>query len=256
QAHGGCGPGGGLVKSWRNPGLATRLAVAFVAVSGVVILLYGFLTSRRMESVLKDELGEKLESIAKLAAADEKVRALPYAIRAGAVIEAARPRLATLAAVAGIGNLMVVDKVAGEHRVVVDARGRYQFHDSAWLLRLDQAELARVWQGHIAYSPMYQGEDGQLYLSAYAPLAVDGRVVLVVGAEASAIFLHRVRLLRSRLFTIGLVVLAFAAVLGWLVAQSITDPLRRLRVAVERVERGDFTATANVGAGHEVGELA
>jgi len=244
------------MRSWRNPGLGARLAVAFVAISGVVILAYGYLASRRAELVLKDELGEKLESIAKLAAADDKVRALPYAIRAGAVVEAARPRLANLAAVAGIGNLMVVDKEGDEHRVIVDARGRFQFHDPAWLLRLDQAELNQVWQGRIAYSPMYQGEDGQLYLSAYAPLSVGGTVVLVVGAEASAVFLHRIRLLRNRLFTIGLIVLGFAAVLGWLVAQSITGPLRRLRVAVEQVERGDFTATANVEAGHEVGELA
>ena len=235
-------------------GLAARLALASVALTGVLLLAYGWLASELAGDTLKNELRAKLESVARFAAADEKVRALPYAIRGdGAVVANGRAQLARFAATAGIGNLMVVDKL---ERVIVDARGGYRFHDPGWHLRLDRAELKRVWKGELAASPVYAGEDGGLYLSAYAPLRSGGDVRAAVAAEASAAFLGNVSKLRARFTAVGLMVLALAAVLGLLMAQTITRPLRNLREAVERVEHGDFTATAKVRAGHEVGELA
>jgi PAS domain S-box-containing protein len=236
-------------------GLAFRLATASAVLSGILLVVFGWLASWLAETTLKKELGGKLASMAKIAAADEKVKAVVYAMRAGggAVAAAARVRLNGLANGAGIGNLMVVD---GEDRILADARGKFSFHDPVWLLRLDRAELKRVWKGQVAYSPVYQGEDGGLYLSAYAPLVVDGEVRAVVGAEASAAFLRSVRDLRRRFAEVGAVALALAALLGWMAAQTITRPLRVLRRAVERVERGEFTATAQVDARDEVGELA
>ena len=241
------------MPSLRSPGLGVRLAVASVALSGVLLFGYGWLASELAERTLKNELGEKLSSVARLAGADEKVRALAYAIRAGAVVEAARPHLAQVRAGADVGNIMVVD---AKNRVIVDVKGRYKFRDEGWQLRLDRAEIKRVWKGETASSPVYAGEDGGLYLSAYAPLVVDGRVRAVIAAEASAAFLVNVRRLRTRLWAIGGVVLAIAAVLGLMMAQTITRPLRKLREAVERVEHGDFTATARVRARHEVGDLS
>jgi PAS domain S-box-containing protein len=235
-------------------GLAARLALASVALTGILLLAYGWMASQLAEDTLKNELGAKLGSVARLAAADEKVRQLPFAIiREGRVIAAARPRLASIAAGMGIGNLIVVDR---DMRVLVDARGRYRFHDPGWQLRLDAAELNRVWKGEVASSPVYLGEDGGLYLSAYAPVTAGGEVKLAVAAEASADFLRNVRKLRARFTGVGLIVLALAAVLGVLMAQTVTMPLRQLHSAVERVGRGDFTAIAEVHAGHEVGDLA
>lgn len=236
-----------------NPGLGARLAVASVALSGALLFGYGWMASQLAERTLKNELGAKLSSVARLAGADEKVRKLAYAIRAGAVVEAARPHLERILAGSGVGNIMVVD---ANNRVIVDVKRRYEFRDQGWQLRLDRAEIKRVWKGEVAHSPVYAGEDGGLYLSAYAPLVVDGQVRAVIAAEASAAFLVNVRRLRARLTVVGSIVLGLAAVLGLLMAQTITRPLRRLREAVERVERGDFTATARVHAGHEVGELS
>jgi len=235
-------------------GLAARLALASVGLTGILLLAYGWMASQLAEDTLKSELGAKLGSVAKLASADEKVRQLPFAIiREGRVIAVARPRLASIASGLGIGNLIVVDR---DMRVLVDARGRYRFHDPGWKLRLDVAELDRVWKGMVASSPVYLGEDGGLYLSAYAPVMVGGEVKLAMAAEASADFLRNVRKLRARFTVMGLIVLALAAVLGVLMAQTVTRPLRHLHSAVERVGRGDFRAIAEVRAGHEVGDLA
>jgi len=245
------------VRRFRNPGLATRLAIAFVAISGVVIIAFAWLTSRRAQMVLRDELGEKLSSIAEIASQDEKVQALPYAMRAGAgggeIVRAARRKLAAMQKGTGIENITVSDQ---ENRVIADARGLYEFHDPGWPLRLDRAELSKVWRGHMAYSPVYEGQDGKLYLSAYAPLRVGGEVKLAVGAEASAKFLQRVWQLRKYYTIAGLLMILLSGVLGGLTAQTITRPLRKLRVAAERLEHGEYAATADVKAGYEVGELA
>ncbi len=241
----------------RLPGLSAQFAIAFVAVTGVGIMAYGWYSARLAENFLRWELGEKLLTFARLASADDKVRALPFATRTGAaggeIVAAARVRLAAHVKDMGIGNLIVTDR---DSRVIADARGRYRFGDRSYLLRLDASELGRVWSGQLAYSQVYEGEDGKLYLSAYAPLMIGSDIRLAVGAEASAEFLQRIRYLRTRLYQIGATVLALAVLFGLLTARTITHPLRQLTVAAQRLERGDYDATASVRAGAEVGELA
>ncbi len=225
-----------------KPGLGARLAVALVALVGVLLLAYGWWASRLAENTLKGELGAKLGLVAKLAAVDEKVRALPYAIRAGAVVEAARPRLIQVAEEAGIANLMVVDR---KERVLVDAKGKYKFRDTGWQLQLDRAELKRVWRGEVAASPIYAGQDGGLYLSAYAPLVVDGAVRAVVCAEASAAFLHSFRKLPVQFAVAGLIVLVLAAGLGLWMGRTLTK-VERLTAAYETQRR--FAAIGEMAA--------
>ncbi len=242
---------------FRRPyfGLAARLVAAFVGLSGGLLLAYSWLALRMAENTLKNELGDRLTAVARLAAADDKVQALPFAMRSegGRIGEAARGRLAALVKGTEVANIVVADD---QERVLIDAVGRHEWRDPAWLFRLDRAELKRVWRGAETSSQVYQGEDGGLYLSAYAPVWLGGKVLAVVGAEASAEFLENVRRMRRRFANVGLVMLAFAALLGWVSAQTVTRPLRELREAVDRIGRGDFTATTKVKAGHEVGELA
>jgi len=236
-----------------GPGLAIRLAAGFMAVSGTLLALYGWWASQMAERTLRDELGRKLSDMAFLATADAKVMAIPYAVRDGAVVGAGRERLAAIVKTSGIANLVVVDR---ENRVLADARGHYRFREQALLLQLDRAELERVWNGELMASRLYSGEDGSLYLSAYAPLVVEGSVRAVVGAEASAAFLGNVRAMRRKFTVAGAVVLALAGFLGWLVAGSITRPVRILRAAADRVARGEYGVMADVRASHEMGDLA
>ena len=234
-------------------GLAIRLAAGFMAVSGTLLALYGWWASQVAERTLRDELGRKLSDMAFLATADDRVMALPYAVRDGAVVNAARDRLSAIVKTSGIANLVVVDRA---NLVLVDARGHYRFREQALLLQIDRSELERVWEGAQVASRIYEGEDKALYLSAYAPLIVDGSVRAVVGAEASAAFLSNVRAMRTKFAWSGAIVLVLAGLLGALVAGTITRPVRILRAAADRVARGDYTVMAKVDAGHELGDLA
>lgn len=237
----------------RHSGLAIRLAAGFMAVSGTLLALYGWWASQVAERTLRDELGRKLSDMAFLATADDRVMALPYAVRDGAVVNAARDRLSAIVKTSGIANLLVFDR---DNLVLVDARGHYRFREQALLLQLDRSELERVWEGNQVASRIYEGEDKALYLSAYAPLIVDGSVRAVVGAEASAAFLSNVRAMRTKFAVSGAIVLVLAGLLGALVAGTITRPVRILRAAADRVARGDYTVMAKVDAGHELGDLA
>jgi len=238
---------------FRRSGLAIRLAIGFMAVSGTLLALYGWWASQVAERTLRDELGRKLSDMAFLATADDRVMAIPYAVRDGAVVGAARERLSAIVKTSGIANLVVVDR---DNLVLVDARGHYRFREQALLLQLDRSELDRVWEGDQVASRIYEGEDKALYLSAYAPLVVDGVVRAVVGAEASAAFLSNVRKMRAKFAVSAGIVLVLAGLLGALVAGTITRPVRILRAAADRVARGDYTAMAKVDAGHELGDLA
>jgi len=238
---------------FRRAGLALRLAAGFMAVSGTLLALYGWWASQVAERTLRDELGRKLSDMAFLATADDRVMALPYAVRDGAVVNAAREHLSAIVKTSGIANLVVVDR---DNLVLVDARGHYRFREQALLLQLDRAELEKVWNGEQVASRIYEGEDKALYLSAYAPLVVDGSIRAVVGAEASASFLANVRGMRKKFAVSAALVLVLAGLLGALVAGTITKPVRILQAAADRVARGDYTVMTNVDAGHELGDLA
>ena len=88
---------------------------------------------------------------------------------------------------------------------------------------------------------LFEGSDGRLYKTGYAPLRdATGHVVAVVGADGTAASFATLRRFRRLLATFAVA----GAVLGALVAAgaslSVTRPLTRLTEAARRIARGDL----------------
>jgi methyl-accepting chemotaxis protein len=107
----------------------------------------------------------------------------------------------------------------------------------------------------------YDGEAqilGMPYLTSYEPIiGPDGKAIGVLFAGKSLAEAHEVR---NRLgITVGFVTLlaVIIAVIATIVmAKRITEPLRRLGIAVGAVAAGDLTRTVSVGSLDEVGVLS
>lgn len=243
-----------MLRSLRSRLLVAFLvpALALTAVSAAV----GYVVSRR---ILEDELGRSLSAVAAAGAAQVSGERL-LSIEPGDDVTGTRTWRNIRALLAE------VQQAAGARRVFAfDAQGRLRADAAAGLpvgaevpeLFRDRLELQRVFAGQRAYSQvLFEGSDGQLYKTGYAPIRAEGKVVGAVGVEGSAMFFGPLRsLLRSfiGLGAAGLVVIALVA-LG--TARTLTAPLRRLMAAALRIGQGDLQTNVPPERTLEIGTLS
>jgi signal transduction histidine kinase len=148
-------------------------------------------------------------------------------------------------------DIFVFDR---QNRVLLDADREVPIGKEYLLLKLDLAELETVWQGAPSASTLYWGMDGKLYKSGYAPIKDEtGNIVAVVGIEAGAEFLEIVNKLRTQMLLIGLLSIAVAVIISFVIARSIVNPLNRFIYAIETEA---MPSKVDIKAGGEIGFLA
>jgi len=199
------------------------------------------LADRLIRRALEDELSARLIVAAQAAAVALPAERLVHLSRGD---EETRPHAylrARLEALArATATRMVV--VRPDRTALVDSVGRTPIGEPVPALERDRLEMAQAAQGEaVASQVLFEGSDGLLYKTGYAPLRdASGRVVAVVAADGTAPSFATYRRFR-RLFALFAV---SGAVLGALVAAiaslSVTGPLTRLTAEARRIGRGDL----------------
>ena len=214
--------------------LRFRLLVAFVGVAAVAIAAFAVLTLSAGRSDIQQLVRRQQQAIA--------------ANVAGAVADGYRAagswQLADLRAARAIA-------VSGDALVEVrDSAGSLVFQAGRGLGPGGPARLHGAPRLATAYGP-----------PRVLPVVVGGTPIGSVGVRFPKDALPpaerqlRDALTRTTVYGI-LIAVAVALAVGFLVADGITRPLRRLIAAVQRLGRGDRTARANLSAPGELGELA
>jgi signal transduction histidine kinase len=147
----------------------------------------------------------------------------------------------------------------------VDRQGRVRADTSGALpvgtempeLARDRFELTSVFEGKPAYSQiMFEGTDGTLYKTGYAPIFLDNQVAGAVGVEGNAEFFGPLRyLLRSYLVLVAIGLFVLGA-LALLIARGLSRPLDRLVASALRIGGGDLETAVPAERTHEIGILA
>lgn len=138
------------------------------------------------------------------------------------------------------GRIVIVDRrgrsIADSHRTVPDER----------LFRSrGRPEFAAALRGRTVAGIRFSETLGGRLLYVAVPVASAGRVFGAVRITYPTSTLdHRVNRYRVALAAVGLIVLAAAAVVGLLLARSLSQPLRRLEAVAARVGTGELTARA------------
>ena len=232
--------------------LPTLVAFALAGAAGYVI----------SREVLETELGESLSAVAG-AVASQLNPSIVLTIEPGDD----RPPNATRTWTKIAGELEAFRRATGVRRIVlfdragrvrVDAGGRLPVGAEMPELARDRLELSRVFERRerAASQVLFEGADGQLYLTGYAPLGNRGEVVAAVAVEGSASFWRPLRTLAwayALFAAMTLVVLAAVAV--WM-GNALTRPLRRLMQAALRIGRGDLQTPVGAERSEEIGTLA
>lgn len=237
----------------------SRLLTAFLAPSLLLFALAGTGTYYGARQILEDELGRSLSAQAAAAASQLSAERL-LTLEPGDETSQTRTYRNLLRTVEEI-------RVATQARRVFafDARGRMRL-DTLHALPLgteipelarDRLELSRVMAGKLAQSQvLFEGSDGRVYKTGYAPLWRGSDVVGAVGVEGDAAFFRPLyRLSRGFIFFLALS-LAVLAGMVVAVAGTLTRPLGRLLQSALRIGRGDLSTRVPGEPTREIGGLA
>lgn len=218
-----------------------RFALAAAIPAFLALIAMAFLADRLARRALEEELGARLVAVARAAASSlpaERVASLAPGDEGTRTLGHVRARLESLARATDT-RLFVV---RADRTAVADSAGRWRIGESPPALERDRLEIAEAARGRALPSQvLFQGSDGRLYKTGYAPLvAEDGAIVGVVGADGTAASFATLRGFRQLLVALGVGGALLAAALAALAALSLTRPLMRLTEAAERIGRGDL----------------
>jgi signal transduction histidine kinase len=228
-------------RGGRGIALRARLLLAFLAPTWVLLATAGFFGYRFSRNLLEDELGTSLSSVAATVASQLSAERLLSISEGDDKGEGSR-------------TWRSLSREVGDARTAAGARRIFAFVPE---LSRDGAELAEVWAGKpFASQVLFEGNDGRLYKTGYAPLLRDGKVVGAIGVEGSAEFFGPLRTLaRSFLGLLG-VTLGILAAAALITARALSVPLERLVAAATRIGKGDLTTRVASEKTPEIGMLA
>jgi signal transduction histidine kinase len=218
-----------------------RFALAAAIPAFVVLLAMALLADRLARRALEEELGGRLVAVARAAASSlpaDRVARLEPGDEGTRTVGHLRARLDALARATDT-HLFVIRP---DRSALADSAGQYRIGESVPALERDRFEIGEAAHGRALPSQvLFEGRDGRLYKTGYAPLVGDdGSVVGVVGADGTAASFATLRGFRRLLVALGVGGALIAAALAAMAGVSVTRPLMRLTQAAERIGRGDL----------------
>lgn len=98
----------------------------------------------------------------------------------------------------------------------------------------------------------YYLDRSDYYKSGYAPVLVDGKVIAIVGVDASAAFLQILKRFRRNVLTFGLACILISLTIVYIVSKTITNQIHKLVAAIENISLGDFKTEIKVDTSHKI----
>jgi signal transduction histidine kinase len=218
-----------------------RFALAAALPALVSLAVMALVADRLARRALEDELAARLVAAAKAGAAAlpaERVAHLAAGDEGTRTYGHVRARLESIAQATGT-RLFVLRP---DRTALADSAGRARIGEPLLALERDRLEIAEAVRGRaLASQVLFEGSDGRLYKTGYAPLAeASGAVVAVVGADGTAASFETLRRFRRLLATVAVAGAVAGALVAALAALSVTRPLTRITEAARGIARGDL----------------
>ena len=240
-------------------GIRTRLFVAFALLASALTLLLSFWIEREARGELEAELTAKLHAVGGSAIAALRPSIVPGLLsftpaQAGLrTYQDARRELRDLASRTEVKRIFLADL---EGRSFVDTDDRVAIADPLPELRAHRPEMRALLEGEPSAAPLFTDVDGEIRKSGYLPVIVGDDVIGLIGVEADATFLGRVRSLRNRILAVGLVGFALALLFAFFLSRTLTRPVDRLVEWTRFPAAGDLSRPVPAAGQDELGELA
>lgn len=235
--------------------IRSRLIVLFVLQIVIMIFAGGLYLNWRLQQTLEAELGDKLESLAKTVAlqfdgelllslrpGDEQTRTYRNLLN----------DLKALLAATGVRRIYIFSRT---QRSLVDTKPGVTIGSDYVFLPISLTEMEGLFSGRTVSSTLFQGRDQRLYKTGFAPIYSHGKIAAALALEGSAQTLEAIRTVRRDLLLLGTVVLIGSVILGFLFSERITTPINRLKLAAQKIAKGDYQTPIQTMSGDEIGFL-
>ncbi len=239
----------------RSLSIRTRLIFLFTLQIVIIFFAGGFYLDWRLQRTLETELADKLQSLAAAAALQvdaELLLNLTPGDEESRTYHNLRSLLQDLKEKIGARRIFVFSK---ERRSLVDTEPATPIGSEYVFLEVSADELAALYAGRPASSPLFTGSDGRLYKTGFAPIFFEDEVVAGLALEGSAETLDAIQNVRRDLLLLGVAVLFGSIILGMLFSQKITTPINRLKMAAQQIARGDYETPIEIKGSDEIGFL-
>jgi signal transduction histidine kinase len=218
----------------KQSSIRTQLSATFVLLSILCITLVGLPLYWLAQSLLSSALQDKLESSVELSVLSlpaEEIFALVPGDEQSEHYSKIVAGLAELKEEADLEDTFIVDK---QGKLLASMHPEEKIGNDSARVTQDKINIPQALYQDVTFSDLYQDSLGEPYQAAYAP--IDGKALLVVIVPAT--YLEQLTSF-SRLFGLaGLVLLIVMSLVGSLSAGWVTRPLRRLVIAVGKLEQG------------------
>ncbi|MGA1875906.1 MAG: sensor histidine kinase [bacterium] len=235
--------------------ISNKLAIIFGLLIFVTIFVCGWYFYGQTRHYLDQELGRRLVDIAQTIALQVHGDIIAHLIpgdESSLTYRRMVSRLHEIKQKTEIERVYIFDK---NHRSLLDTEPVVPIGTEYLKLKFDQLELESVWQKKGMASVLFMGEDGNYYKSGYAPVLVNGKIIAVVGVDASASFLKILKRFRHNVLSFGLAFILIGLAIGYIVSKTITNPVHTLVSAIENISSGDFKTEIKVNTHDEIGFL-
>lgn len=236
--------------------LLVRLLSAYLLPTLALFALFGWLAYRQTERNYEAALGRRLISIAQALSTQINPEAVAFLAPGdddSRTAQRLRRDLERIRKRTGVARVTILDR---ELRSRADTVKSVRIGDRHYQAEADRAELTRAFSGTPASSVLFEGNDGRIYKTGYAPLREGKRVIAAVAVQGSAEFFTALEELRNSLLLIGLATASLVVVISVLFARRITRPLRQLVRAAARIGSGQLDQPIDVRSRDEIGLLA
>jgi signal transduction histidine kinase len=239
------------------PTLSIRTRLIFLFTLQILIIFFagGFYLDWRLRRTLENELADKLQSLAAAAALQvdaELLLNLSSGDEESRTYHNLRSQLQSVMRQTGARRIFVFSQ---DHRSLVDTEPETPIGSEYVFLEVSQEELQTLFSGQSTSSPLFEGSDGRLYKTGFAPIFFEDEVAAGLALEAGAETLDAIQTVRRDLLLLGAAVLLGSIILGFLFSQRITIPINRLKMAAQRIARGDYETPIDIKRADEIGFL-
>ena len=217
-----------------------RIILFFVLLILLIMTVSGWLLHWMVRQSLEAELGHKLMAVANAASVQFDAQEIGFLMQGVGRRSQTRmrQRLLDLMRATRVKRIYLFDR---DGKSLLDTDEQFTPGTTYFNLRFFQRETERVASGESAYTILFEGIDGQPTMTGYAPLTTSDGPVGGIGVDGSVPFLGAVNNLRTRLYTIGIVCMMAAVVIGILLARTITRPIEKLVRVSHKIGRGDYS---------------
>ncbi len=230
--------------------IRVKVFMYFLISAAFIITVFGIITYNFILGNIESEMENRLLSAGRVIAADINPEDVALIGLKGKVYAGYLAKLVNLREILKVKDIFIIEPAAG--KIIISTLE----DDGKYFIKMDKYEIDKALSGVSASSRLYAGKGGEYFKTGYVPVKNKNIVAGAVGVEASIEYLQYVSRYRIFLIVIGLVAIAAAFILAFIISSGITVPLRRLKEKAEKLSKRDFSEKIETKGGAEIKVLA